>query len=158
MAVIIGNNNANTLNGTAEDDEIQGLGGNDTLRGRDGDDALYGGDGRDTLEGGEGSDLLDGGTGADRMAGGNGNDRYYVDNAGDVLTEATGTAGGEDSVYSQITWTLANRFEHLELTGTAHINGIGNDLDNAIYGTAATTAWKAARETTIYGVTPATTR
>lgn len=133
MAVIIGNNNANTLNGTNNDDEIQGLGGNDTLRGRNGDDYIYGGDGRDTLEGGDGGDRLDGGTGADRMAGGNGNDWYYVDNIGDVLTEAAGAAGGEDLVHSQVTWTLGNRFEYLTLTGTANIDGTGNDLNNSIY-------------------------
>ena len=134
MAVIIGNNNGNTLSGTNNDDEIQGLGGNDTLRGRNGDDDLYGGDGKDRLEGGDGDDLLDGGAGADRMIGGNGNDFYYVDNTGDVLVEAGGNAGGEDRVYSQITWTLADRFEHLYLQGTADLNGTGNTLNNYITG------------------------
>ena len=39
--------------------------------------------------GGLGNDALNGGAGADTMAGGAGNDTYTVDNAGDVVTEAT---------------------------------------------------------------------
>lgn len=133
MAVIIGNNNGNTLAGTNEDDEIQGLGGNDTLRGRDGNDDLYGGEGRDRLEGGDGDDLLDGGAGADRLIGGDGDDAYYVDNAGDVLVEVS-NPDSEDRVYSLLTWTLADRFEHLILQGTADLNGTGNSLGNVIQG------------------------
>ena len=39
------------------------------------------------INGGGGNDTLDGGTGVDTMAGGAGNDSYFVDNAGDVVTE-----------------------------------------------------------------------
>ena len=44
----------------------------------------------DTLNGGAGNDTLNGGAGADTMTGGTGNDTYYVDNAGDVVTEVAG--------------------------------------------------------------------
>ncbi len=48
MANINGNNNANTLTGTAAADTINGRGGNDTLFGGLGDDTLIGGSGVDT--------------------------------------------------------------------------------------------------------------
>jgi Ca2+-binding RTX toxin-like protein len=68
MAVIIGDDNPNTLNGTPGDDEIFGLGGGDLLQGFGGDDSLYGGDGNDLLNGNLGNDLLDGGAGGGTAA------------------------------------------------------------------------------------------
>lgn len=47
-ALIVGDNNNNTLVGTPEDDTIQGLGGNDVLIGGLGPDILDGGNGNDT--------------------------------------------------------------------------------------------------------------
>ena len=44
------------------------------------------------LNGGAGNDTLNGGAGADTMIGGTGNDAYNVDNAGDVVTEASAVA------------------------------------------------------------------
>ena len=52
-----------------------------------GDDTLTGGAGDDTLTGGGGNDMLKGGGGADAMDGGDGDDRYYVDDAGDTVTD-----------------------------------------------------------------------
>src|SRR4051794_14468178 len=65
MAVVIGNNPAQTLNGGAAIDLIEGLGGNDTLNGFGGVDVLLGGLGNDTLRGGGSTDLLEGGLGND---------------------------------------------------------------------------------------------
>jgi len=65
MAVIDGDGNGNTLEGTVDDDVLNGLGGNDTLDGLDGDDQLFGGDGNDLLIANNGDELLDGGDGFD---------------------------------------------------------------------------------------------
>ena len=77
-----------------------------------------------------------GGTDAnvDTMDGGLGNDRYYVDNAGDVLTDA----GGVDTVVARnINWTLAAGFENLVMNNgqvESTRTGIGNELDNVLDG------------------------
>ncbi|NOT71853.1 MAG: hypothetical protein HOP09_11425 [Hyphomicrobium sp.] len=78
---------------------------------------------------------LDGGTGADTLVGGLGNDIYVIDNAGDVATELLGQ--GTDTVQSSVTHTLAQNIENLILSGSAAINGTGNDLNNVVMGNAA---------------------
>ena len=88
-----------------------------------------------SLIGNAGANILDGGAGNDYMAGGTGNDIYIIDNVGDILVE--GSTGGVDTVRSSVSWTLANYFEHLELTGSAAIDGIGNTLANTIIGNSA---------------------
>ncbi len=122
--VITGNNLANV---------ILGVGGADTLDGAGGDDNLQAHDGVDVLYGRAGNDTLDGGTGADTMYGGDNNDTYIVDNVGDLLFE-NGPTGGTDIVQSSVTWSLGAGFENLTLTGSAAINGNGNELANAILG------------------------
>lgn len=84
------------------------------------------------LTGGGGNDTLNGGVGADKMIGGVGNDRYYVDNVGDIVTENADE--GTDTIYSCISYTLGANLENLGLTGTAAINGTGNELNNSIKG------------------------
>ncbi|WP_428659015.1 hypothetical protein [Reyranella sp.] len=79
------------------------------------------------------NDSLDGGLGADLLSGGLGNDTYYVDNVGDVVTEASG--GGSDTVRASIDYVLAANVEALALQGTAR-HGTGNALVNALTGTA----------------------
>ena len=87
-----------------------------------------------------GNDTLNGGAGADRMLGGTGNDTYVVDNTGDVVEESGGD--GTDTVQASISFSLADSVhaigdvENLTLTGTAAINGTGNDLDNVLIGNA----------------------
>ena len=98
---ITGNEADNVLSGSAGTDSILGNGGQDDLRGGRDDDTLRGGLGNDLLVGDVllglgpgGNDVLDGGAGADVMEGGGGDDTYFVDNAGDVLSEAVIVAGG----------------------------------------------------------------
>ncbi len=84
------------------------------------------------LTGNAGNNTLSGGTGADTLIGGAGNDTYVVDNAGDVVTE--NAAEGTDLVQSSVTCTLSANVENLTLTGTANLNGTGNDLANVLTG------------------------
>ena len=96
---------------------------------------LYGDDGDDSLFGHEGDDYLDGEWGADTMAGGIGSDGYYVDDPGDVVIEEA--LPGYDTVDSDIDYTLTANVEELYLDGATYyddLSGIGNELDNAIYG------------------------
>ena len=137
-AVFAGNDSLNSHNFFAFNDDLNGYGGHDTINGGAGNDSLHGGAGNDSLIGGSGNgtDELDGGAGADKMQGGNGSDYYTVDNAGDVVIEASGLAAGEDdAVYSTISHTLAANVEHLQLAAVATaVNGAGNNLANSIGG------------------------
>jgi VCBS repeat-containing protein len=105
-----GDNLANSLTGTAEEDLILGNGGNDTLTGLLGRDSLVGGLGNDT----------------------------YVLTASDVVedsvTELAG--GGIDTVRSDGSYVLADEVENLVLTGADTINGTGNNLANSLTGNA----------------------
>ena len=76
---------------------------------------------------------LDGGAGADTMYGGDGDDHYHVSHAGDRAIEVS-AAGGYDTVYSSVSYTLGAHLEALALVGTAHVNAVGNGLDNMIVG------------------------
>jgi Ca2+-binding RTX toxin-like protein len=100
MALRIGNNNNNTLNGTAQGDFILGRGGDDDLfgfagadyiAGGRGDDDIFGGSGLDVLFGGAGDDRVFGQAGADVLVGGNGEDRLNGGTGNDVLD------GGQDN-------------------------------------------------------------
>jgi Ca2+-binding RTX toxin-like protein len=99
------------------------------------DNWLAGNSAANTLNGAAGDDVLDGGAGADTLIGGVGNDAYVVDNAGDVVTENSGE--GTDLVQASVSYTLAANVENLYLTGTAAIDGTGNDSDNVLTGNAA---------------------
>jgi Ca2+-binding RTX toxin-like protein len=57
--VLIGDENANLLDGGEGNDSLYGLGGDDDLRGGAGNDSLAGGEGKDTYSGGDGIDTLD---------------------------------------------------------------------------------------------------
>ena len=132
-----GSDGANVLNGNGGADTLKGFGGADTLNGGDGNDDLYGMDGVDTLNGGNGNDMLDGGAGIDTMSGGTGNDTYYVDDASDVVNEAS--FAGNDTVFSNAySYTLApgSWVETLSLSSGDGIYGVGNGTNNTIFGNA----------------------
>ncbi|WP_095090704.1 beta strand repeat-containing protein [Mesorhizobium sophorae] len=124
----------NIFVGTAAEDTWQGS--NvfaDHINGGDGADTLSGLGGNDTISGDAGNDVLNGGAGADTMKGGTGNDTYWVDNAGDHVTEANGE--GTDIVNSTVSFNLSGQeLENLTLTGTGDINGTGNSIANIMSG------------------------
>ena len=103
-----------------------------TIIGTVGNDLLNGTSASDLLLGLEGNDTLDGKAGADSMEGGAGDDTYVVDHAGDSIVEHAGE--GIDIVRSSVSYVLGENLEHLVLTGSKAINGIGNALDNLITG------------------------
>ncbi|MCD6076315.1 MAG: Hemolysin-type calcium-binding region [Ramlibacter sp.] len=157
-----GGSGVDTLLGGAGDDTLGGGLGGDLMDGGDGfDTVLYGQAGigievnlangsnnaddillniegvvgsahADQLTGSNVANVLDGGAGADTLAGGGGHDTYFVDDAGDVVTEAA--AGGTDTVNASASHTLADFVERLVLTGGAALKGTGNTLDNTLTG------------------------
>ncbi len=96
---------------------------------------LKGGDGYNELRGLGGNDRIDGGVGGDYMLGGTGNDTYYVDNVNDQINEQVGE--GTDTVRASATATLNANIEVMVLTGSAAIDGTGNQIGNSIYGNSA---------------------
>ena len=118
-ATKVGDSNANTLNGTADDDAIFGSMGNDTLSGLDGDDKLDGGSGNDSLFGGGGSDTLVGGIGDDKLFGGGGNDILIGGAGNDTLD---GGANRDTADFSNASATTVD----LRVTG-AQATGQGLD-------------------------------
>ena len=117
-----GNSLNNVMRGTGGSDFLNGLAGNDTIYGRDGDDKLSGGDGQD---------YLNGGGGADYMLGGSGNDTYVVDDINDVAIEFAHE--GYDRILASVNFTLPTNIERLDLL-TEGLTGIGNELNNMLYG------------------------
>lgn len=97
------------------------------------DNALIGSSGADQLRGFGGHDILNGNGGADTLRGGAGNDIYITD-GGDVLIELANE--GIDEVRASVNTVLGTNFENLTLTGSAAINGNGNNGDNVLAGNA----------------------
>ena len=85
-----------------------------------------------TIIGNAGSNELDGGGGADLLIGGDGGDSYQIDHEGDVIVEGAG--GGQDLVFSTVSYDLTENVEGLFLFGTDHLSGRGNALANLISG------------------------
>ena len=82
---------------------------NNILTGNALNNSLTGGAGNDTLDGGVGDDTMIGGIGNDIMIGGIGSDTYYLDNAGDQITEVVNVVsgvytGGKDTVIASINY------------------------------------------------------
>lgn len=98
------------------------------------DNSLWGNGGRNVLIGVGGNDYIDGGAGADTMLGGAGDDAYWVDSAGDTVTENAGE--GSDTIRSSLAnYALPANTEDLVLIpGAGNINGAGNELANHLTG------------------------
>jgi len=109
----VGNDTING-SGSLEDLIINGNIGNDLVMGGSGSDLLFGGSGSDSLTGGGGQDFLFGGTGADTFSGGAGDDFFYIDNAGDIVTD--GGAGIDRVVISNagLSVTIDNSWANVE--------------------------------------------
>jgi len=119
---------------------------NDDLYGGLGNDLMNGGAGRDTLFGGEGDDTLLGGNSLDRLEGGVGDDVYYIRYSlddeienlragqyGAIIDEVVESAGGGfDIVRSDVSYTLTNHVEGLELLGSGALTATGNAQNNVI--------------------------
>ncbi len=119
MAEIRGGDKSETLNGTAEDDEIRSGDGEDIVHGEEGDDWInayydatgdarhhqysgsltaYGGPGDDLISGKDGDNILLGGPGNDHIWGRNGNDRIEGGEGDDRIESGDGedvVRGGE---------------------------------------------------------------
>jgi Ca2+-binding RTX toxin-like protein len=95
MALILGDDNPNHLNGTNEADVIIGFGGDDTLSGHLGNDLIYGNLNNDLIDGDDGSDTLYGGQGGDGISGGSGNDIIY----GNFENDTIGADSGNDTIF-----------------------------------------------------------
>lgn len=132
-----------TLTGTG----AVGLAGNDlanSLVGNDADNQITGGAGNDFISGNDGNDTLDGGLGDDVMYGGLGNDRYFVDSAGDQVTETYHfsigfTIGGTDTVIVALasgSFQLSTGVENGEIVGGGAVNLVGNTARNTLIGNA----------------------
>ncbi|MGQ7816036.1 M10 family metallopeptidase C-terminal domain-containing protein [Metapseudomonas furukawaii] len=97
---------------------------------------LTGSNFNDRLTGNSAANVLNGGTGADTLIGGDGNDVYYVDSAGDLVSEtnATASTGGTDVVYSSLAaYTLGANVEQGRILATGTANLTGNGLANTLF-------------------------
>ena len=95
------------------------------------DNFIIGTAANDALLGTDKNDAINGLAGADLLSGGMGDDLYFVDNAGDAITETANA--GKDTVLSSINYTLADNVENLKLLAGG-VSATGNSLDNHLTG------------------------
>jgi Ca2+-binding RTX toxin-like protein len=123
--------------GTARDTfgSIDTLSGIEFAKGNSGNDWFVGSTGVNRFEGGAGNDTLDGGAGADVLIGGTGDDSYWVENAGDTVTENAGE-GTDEIRTSLLTYSLLSRpnVENLIATTDPAHDFRGNSGNNIIRG------------------------
>ena len=97
--------------------------------------SLTGNEFANEITGNAGGNIINGGAGADLMVGAGGDDIYFVDNAGDVVSDAPG--GGFDTVFSSISFnldTLIERVVAADTSATTALNFNGNEFTNEITG------------------------
>ena len=98
-----------------------------------GNDEVHAGAGADIVQTGADDDIVDGGEGADSMSGGTGDDDYFVDDAGDTISENFDE--GDDSVATALAdFTLPEYVEQLIYTGSGSALLRGNTGDNSLTG------------------------
>jgi Ca2+-binding RTX toxin-like protein len=90
--------------------------------------------GNDTLHGGDGNDILYGGTGFSTLYGDAGDDLYYVNSAMTQVIESPN--GGTDRISTTLSsYTLGANIENLAYVATTgNFHGVGNELNNFIWG------------------------
>jgi Ca2+-binding RTX toxin-like protein len=84
------------------------------------------------LTGNSDANVLNGLAGADQLIGGAGDDTYFVDSAGDVVTELAGE--GSDLILSSVSFTAPANVENLSLSGSSPLSATGNALANVLSG------------------------
>ena len=80
------------------------------------------------------NNVFRGNSAANVFTGGAGNDIYVV-GAGDTVVEAA--SAGTDYIQADVSWTLGDNLENLELKGTGATHGAGNALNNTLTGNSA---------------------
>jgi Ca2+-binding RTX toxin-like protein len=120
--------NYHFVNSSYQINELQLLGG-DKLKG-----FIIGTTAGDTLVGTSLNEALSGLAGNDTLRGGGGDDLYFIDDAGDKITENVGA--GVDTVLATVNYTLADNVDNLALK-TGAVTGTGNALDNELMGNSA---------------------
>jgi len=124
---------AQTLGSNVENLVLLETGGAINGTGNSLNNSLAGNNAANYLDAGSGNDTLYGGLGGnDSLIGGTGDDLFIVDHAGINVYEWSGE--GTDTVQSSIDYTLGDDLEKLILTGSANLNGTGNNSDNVIEG------------------------
>ena len=93
---LVGSNIDSTVLGLEGNDTLVGAGGNDMLAGGAGNDTLSGNTGIDTLNGGDGDDVLDGGAGRDYLDGGAGANIYRFERGNGLDRLQTRLTDGTD--------------------------------------------------------------
>jgi Ca2+-binding RTX toxin-like protein len=98
-------------------------------------ETLVGTSGADVIRGFGGNDILIGLEAADQLEGGIGDDTYYIDNAGDLVTELAGE--GFDAIYTSVSYALAAGAEVEWLSASTNygietIHLTGNELANLL--------------------------
>jgi len=128
--LIYGGDGNDAINGNLGNDTIDGGFGSDLVRGGKGDDLIQGHDGNDTLMGDLGNDTIDGGAGNDLMTGGDGADVFRFDRfSGSESNQFVGGGLHEDHItdYQQ-------GVDHiqLEFKPTAILTGTASDDIHAV--------------------------